>query len=186
MNIPCESEWNEYKLFNLKEDECVIYSFYDQEDKIIYVGRTQSFTHRMIAHKIEKKDIKKVCYFMTKQDVSEEVEKQLIQLYRPKYNKNKKQKVKIITPLQKKIEKPQITRENIQGFFLENSVDISFFSKKSGHTERFLKGLMNGTIELKKRTAENMRILMKVYLQYWEKERATNGEVKEEDLMKGE
>lgn len=180
MNIPHENDWNDYKLFNLNKDECVIYSLYDQEDNIIYIGRTQNFLHRMIAHKIEKRNIKKVRYFMTQQKISEEVEKQLIQLYKPKLNKSKKPKEKIFFIKEKQ---PEVTLTDIRCFFSENKVDMSFFSKKSGYTEKFLNGLISSKFELKKRTSENMRCLMQVYIKYWKNE-VTEGKVKAEEILK--
>jgi len=186
MNIPCESEWTEFNLFKLHPEDCIIYSLYDENEKIIYIGRTQSFSLRVLAHS-NKKDVKKIRYFWTKQEVSEEVEKQLIRLHSPKYNINKRKK----QILQRKIFPPKepITKQDIIRFFEENHVDLSFFSKKSGLSVRLLKGWINGNIQIAKRTAEKMQTLIHVYLKYWKNEAEElmkNGQVKAEDLLKGE
>jgi len=146
----------------------------------------------MIAHKNEKGNIKKVRYFMTEQLISEKVEKELIQIYQPKFNKNKKRKIKNINNIWKPAPTPEpIKIQDIKNFFSENSVDIQFFSEKSRMSIKLLKGFLYENKEIKPKTAEKMRFMMEIYLKYWKKEfedieEITNGEVKAEDLLKGE
>jgi len=163
MNLPDEAEWLEFTLYSLNEDKCIVYALYDQNDKLVYIGRTQSFLHRMTFHKIDKKFVKKIRYFITEQNISEELEQILIQKYNPILNKNKKHKEN----LRKREKLPAITQEEVKKFFLDKNVDISFFSQKTGYTQKFLRSLVEGTKKLTQRTAENFRTLMKVYNKYW-------------------
>lgn len=170
MLTPKESEWVEFDLFNINKDKCVIYILYDENDRIAYIGRTQSFLHRLSFHQMEKKNIKRVKYFFTNQSVSEEIEKFLIEKYKPNLNRSKKPKEKLFYW---KKDAPIITISEIKNFFSENNINISFFSKKSGYTEKFLKRILNESLELKPKTAEKFRYLIIVYLKYWIKELQT-------------
>jgi len=179
MNIPEETQWNDYHLFNLKDNECVIYFLYDENNEIIYIGKTISFSNRMATHKVGKKEVRKVRYFIAKESEGEEIETYLIKLHKPKLNvKDVPKKEYVYTTWQ------EATLEEIQKFFIDNNIDITYFSEKSGCSTKLINGLLKGTHPLKKITAQKMKILMRVYERYW-KNQAIGIQVKEEDLIKG-
>lgn len=161
MNVPCESEWQEYNITELQEDKSFIYFLYDEEDKIIYIGQTRDFLVRMGTHLKEKKEVKKIRYFLISSKNVDTIEKDLIIKHKPKYNYIKEIK-----------EKPKCF-SSLKEYLNFYKISVNKFSQKIFCNREYLRDILWGNVL----PSKGMAILIA---------EATGGEVTIEDLMKGE
>lgn len=166
MQIPKESEWAkiDHSIFNLGEGLCVIYFLYDYDGNIIYIGKTTFFFLRMNNHRLEKKNLADVKYFITSQEFAEKIEKDLIEHYKPFFNKMHKPK-HVAKTKENKIEKFPDSW-SLDEYLEKNEMTISEFSKKSHISEKLLINLLNGKAKPKERTAFRIWVFSEKFVSY--------------------
>ena len=82
-------EWIEYPEHNNGEalNKGYIYSLYNQNDEILYVGQTAQLDARIKAHYFDKPDVLYAKYLEVHRDELNECEAMLILKYLPRYNR---------------------------------------------------------------------------------------------------